>query len=55
MDFVKDHEEFYEKTNNISRIKQGRSVSGRSVLTVVKYLSRCSRPGKSGKGHILAR
>ena len=39
VDFVKDHEELYEK--NISRTKQGRSVSGSSSPTVVSCLSRC--------------
>ena len=39
---------------NISRTKQGRSVSGRCLPTVTNCLSRCARPGLSRKGHIMA-
>ena len=45
MDFVKDHKDLYNNTNELSRIKQGRSVSGSSSPTAASCLSRCARPG----------
>ena len=52
VDFLKDHEELYDKTNDISRTKQGRSVSESGLPTVASCLSRYARPGLTHKGHI---
>ena len=54
VDFVKDHEELYDKTIELSRTKQGRSVSGSGSPTVVRFLSRFVRPSLSCKGHVTA-
>ena len=49
-DFVKDHEELCNKTNEHFKDKVGRNVSGSSSSTVASCLSRCARPGLSRKG-----
>ena len=54
VDFVKDHEELFNKTKEHFKDKAGRSVSGSSLPTVPSCLSRCARPGLTRKGHVMA-
>ena len=50
VDYVKDHEELYDKTNehfkDTARMEQ--------FATVASCLSRCIRPGLSHRGHLMA-
>ena len=50
---MKDRE-LYNKTLNVLRTEQGRSVSGKVLPTVATCLSICARPGLTRKGHVMA-
>ena len=53
VDFVKNHEELYDKTNEHFKDKVSKErLTG--LQTVTNCLSRCARPGLSRKGHIMA-
>ena len=52
VDLVNDHKELYDKSKNISRIKEGRCVCGRNLPTVASCLSSWARPGLICRGKL---
>ena len=53
-DFVKDHKELYDETNEHFKDKARKGCLGRGLPTVASCLSRWASPGLSCKGHVTA-
>ena len=47
VDFVKDHEELYNKTNEHFKIRPGTNTFGRGFPTATSHLSKCARLGSN--------